>query len=76
MADPSVYPSAISRCSNAMETVANCVSSGYEIVKDPIVLKELPVGRGGLYRNEPVLANDRIYLSTVGGWVVLIEPEP
>ena len=74
IADPSVYVSAVSRCSHPGFSVADCAASGYVVVKDPIVLKNLNIGRGSMVRNEPVIANNRIYISTTGGYVIMIEP--
>jgi hypothetical protein len=75
IADPSVYPSAISRCSHPGFGVGDCEANGYVIVKDPIVLRNLNIGRGSMVRNEPVIANDRIYISTTDGWLIMIEPD-
>jgi len=75
IADPAVYPSAQSRCSHAGFSIADCVSNGHQIVRDPIVLLQLDLGRGSLIRNEPAIANDRIFLTTLGGWVVMVESE-
>ncbi len=75
IADPSVYSTANSQCSNPAFSVADCVANGYSIVKDPIILKNLAIGRGPMIRNEPVIANNRIYISTTSGWLMMIEPE-
>jgi hypothetical protein len=52
------------------------VTNGYQIVSDPIVLSNVDIGRGRMIRNEPVIANDRVYVSTEGGWIVMLEPRP
>jgi outer membrane protein assembly factor BamB len=75
IADPSVYPTANSICTDPDFDLADCVANGGDIVKDPIVLKDLNIGRGSMMRNEPVIANNRIYIATTGGWLVMIEPE-
>ena len=75
IADPAVYPTAISRCSHPGFSVEDCEANGYSIIADPIILYNEPLERGSMIRNEPVIANDRIYVSTTSGWVLMLRPE-
>ena len=74
IADPSVYPTADSQCSNPDFNLADCVANGAAIVKDPVVLFKDALGLGSLNRNEPVIANDQIFLTTGSGNVLMLEP--
>lgn len=73
LADPSVYVSAKSICSDQNYSVEDCIANGGTIVKEPIELLNLPIGEGAMFRNEPVIANDKIYISTLSGNVVMLE---
>jgi outer membrane protein assembly factor BamB len=76
--DPSVVPAAGVRCSNIdYTTETDCIAAGYSMVTIPAVLANVRVpdlsSIAGL-RGEPVLANGRVYVSSVGGHVYMLEP--
>jgi len=83
IADPSVWPSIGSRCSNPAVSNADCVANGFRLVPVPKVLLDLAVGTG-MIRNEPVLAGNRVFLAVSGapftgasmvGRVFMVEPK-
>ena len=74
VADPSVYATALSRCSHSGFSVGDCQSNGFSVVKQPLVLLDINLSSGSLVRNEPVIANDRIFISTGSGQVIMLEP--
>jgi len=73
-ADPSVYPSTSYVCSWLGVSPADCVANGFQLVPQPKLLLNLDLAGGGLVRNEPVLANGRIYVATATGRVFMIAP--
>jgi len=82
IADPSVWPSIGSRCSNPAVSNADCLAHGFRLIPLPKVLLDLPVG-AGMIRNEPVLAGNRVFVAVSGapfagaamvGRVFMIEP--
>ena len=73
LADPLVYPSANTICSNPEVSTAACVSAGYEIVTQPLQMNDVDL-KGGSIQTEPVLAQGRIYVSTDDGKVVMLQP--
>lgn len=75
LADPSVWPTALSRCSRPDVSVADCVANGYQIVKIPVTLANLALNAGEI-RTEPVLADGRVFVATSGGRVIMLEPKP
>jgi outer membrane protein assembly factor BamB len=73
LADPLVYPSANTICSNPEVSTAACVSAGYEIVTQPLQMNDVDLKAGSI-QTEPVLAQGRIYVSTDDGKVVMLQP--
>jgi hypothetical protein len=73
LADPSVYLSGQSVCSNPEVSAANCSAMGYALVPKPIQLNDVNVGAGGI-QTEPALAGGRVFLATDGGSVVMLQP--
>ncbi len=81
VADPSVTPGSGYRCSNVDFTVAQCAQAGFAVVPIPVVLANVALPDAGTYspnaaamRNEPVLANGRLYVGTPGGHVFMLSP--
>jgi outer membrane protein assembly factor BamB len=73
LADPIVYPSANTICSNPEVSTASCVSAGYAIVPEPLQMNDVDL-KAGPIQTEPVLAHGRIYVSTDNGKVVMLQP--
>ena len=72
-ADPSVWITAGSICSNPEVTNANCVANGFTLVPKPMVLADVDLGAGSIL-TEPVLAGGRVFVATGGGTVFMLEP--
>ena len=66
LADPSVWPSAGSRCSNPKISLADCQSQGFKVVPQPNVLFDQDLKAGPILA-EPALAGDRVFVAT--GWL-------
>ena len=74
-ADPTVWPSVGSRCSNPSVSNADCVANGFRLVPAPAILLNLPVHASNPILTEPVLAGNRVFVATTGGRVFMLEPE-
>jgi len=74
IADPTVWPSSVSRCSHPDVTVGDCVANGFQLVPQPTILLDLDIGSGGI-RGEPVLAGDRVFVATTADTLYMLEPE-
>jgi outer membrane protein assembly factor BamB len=78
LGDPSVTPAAGTRCSNVDYTTASaCTAAGYSLVPIPKTLANVPVPDGGnlvAIRNEPVLAEGRVFVGTAKGHVYMLQP--
>jgi len=75
LADPIVYTSAQSVCSNHEVSTANCAAAGYAVVQMPIQLNDVDVGRVAI-QTEPALAEGRVFVATDGGSVIMLQPSP
>ena len=77
IADPAVAPPAGVRCSQVLTAVANCAALGFSLVYAPAVLADVALTDGadaaGL-RNEPAIANGRLFVATQGGHVYMLSP--
>jgi outer membrane protein assembly factor BamB len=73
--DPSVTPAAGWRCSDPEVTSSMCVANGFSLVPDPAVLKDIDLGAGAI-TTEPALVGDPVYVSTAGGKVIMLKPDP
>ena len=78
LADPSVWPSAMSVCSNPEISNAACVANGFTLVPRPKLLLDLDLDPGnandGIF-TEPVLADGRVFVATTAGRVYMLEPD-
>jgi outer membrane protein assembly factor BamB len=75
LADPSVYTSALSVCSNPAVANAHCTAQGFALVPQPIQLLDLSLGSGfGAIQTEPVIAGGRVYVAGDGGEVMMLSP--
>ncbi len=78
LADPSVTAAAGSRCSNIdYPTAAACTAAGYSLVPIPKVIANIQIPDGGslvAIRNEPVLAEGRVFVGTNKGHVYMLQP--
>jgi outer membrane protein assembly factor BamB len=75
LADPSVYTSALSVCSNPAIPSAQCAAQGHAVVPRPIQLLDLPLGPGfGPIQTEPVIAGGAVYVAGDGGQVIKLTP--
>jgi outer membrane protein assembly factor BamB len=72
LGDPSIYPATGWRCKNPLVSSANCVASGYTLVPDPGVIKDLDLNAGPI-TTEPALVGDPLFVSTEGGKVVMVK---
>lgn len=70
--DPSVYPAAGWRCKNPLVPSVSCVASGYALVPDPGVIKDIDLHAGAI-NTEPALVGDPVFVSTEGGKVVMLK---
>ena len=73
-ADPSVWITAGSVCSNPEVSNADCAAHGFVLVPRPMVLANIDLGAGEI-RTEPVLARGRVFVATSGGTVVMLSPD-
>ena len=73
IADPTVYPGMGSRCVRTDVSNADCLPNGFALVPIPRVLLDLPVGAGEI-RTEPVLAGGRVFVATLNGALVALQP--
>jgi hypothetical protein len=75
LADPSIYTSALSICSNPEVPSAQCTAQGFAMVPQPIQLLDLPLGAGfGAIQTEPVIAGGAVYVAGDGGQVIKLAP--
>jgi outer membrane protein assembly factor BamB len=78
LGDPSIVPSAGTRCSNIdYTTAASCHAAGYVLVPIPKVLADVALpdnGNAAGLRNEPALAKGRVFVGTLSGHVYMLEP--
>ena len=75
LADPAVYPSALSVCSNPEVAANQCTAMGFALVPRPIQLLDLALGSGfGSIQTEPVLAGGRVFVAGDGGQVMMLAP--
>jgi len=73
IADPSIAPGVGWRCSNVDVLTANCVASGYALVPQPAVLKDIALTGSMLY-TEPAIADGRLFVATGAGNVYMLRP--
>jgi outer membrane protein assembly factor BamB len=73
-ADPSVWVTAGSVCSNPEITNAQCAANGFVLVPKPMILANIDLGAGAIF-TEPVLAGGRVFVSTSGGSVFMLAPD-
>jgi outer membrane protein assembly factor BamB len=71
VADPSVWPAVTSRCVRTDVLKADCVANGFALVPVPRVLLDLPLNAGTI-RTEPVLAGNRVFVTTMNGTLVAL----
>jgi hypothetical protein len=74
LADPSIYPSANSICSNPTVNVGACVGAGYTIVAQPLQIADVDLKSGSI-QTEPALAGGRVFVATDDGVVVMLKPQ-
>ena len=75
LADPSVYASAQSVCSNPEVPGNQCTAMGFALVPQPIQLLDLPLGSAfGAIQTEPVLAGGQVFVAGDGGQVMMLAP--
>ncbi len=80
LADPSVWPSTSSICSNPEVAVADCVANGFNVVPVPHVLRDVDVSDQSIL-TEPALADGRVFVASGrscegGGRLYMLEPSP
>ncbi len=73
IADPTVYPPTGSRCTRTDVSKGDCVANGFTLIPIPRVLLDLPVNAGAI-RTEPVLAGGRVFVATLNGTLVALQP--
>ena len=80
-ADPSVWPTAKSVCSNPDFDVADCTANGYTVKAAPELLLDIDLDSASSLGvlGEPVIADGRVYIATQsfgsGGTLYMLEPE-
>ncbi len=75
IADPSVWPALGSRCTWANLDGVACTDAGFQMVPKPAILKAMDLGSGSLQRNEPVIADGSLYVTTTSGRLFRVAPE-
>ncbi|HEY1402235.1 MAG TPA: PQQ-binding-like beta-propeller repeat protein [Terriglobales bacterium] len=73
--DPSVAVASGWRCSDPDVPSNVCVANGFSLVPDPAVLNDIDLGAGAI-TTEPALVGDPVYVSTEGGKVIMLKPDP
>jgi outer membrane protein assembly factor BamB len=73
IADPTVYPGVGSRCVRTDVSNADCLPNGFPLVPIPRVLLDLSLDAGEI-RTEPVLARGRVFVATVNGTLIALQP--
>jgi outer membrane protein assembly factor BamB len=79
LGDPKVVPGVGYRCSNVDYTTTSACPAPYVPVPIPKVLADVPMPDGGdlvNLRKEPALARGRVFVSTSGGHVYMLEATP
>jgi outer membrane protein assembly factor BamB len=75
VADPGVYTSALSICSNPEVANAQCTAQGLALVTQPIQLLDLSLGSTfGAIKTEPVLAGGQVFVAGEGSQVMMLAP--
>jgi outer membrane protein assembly factor BamB len=72
--DPTVEPPSGSRCSHPDVPPADCVANGFTLVPVPSVLANIQLDANRAILTEPVLARGRVYVSTTGSNLYMLEP--
>jgi len=72
-ADPGVAAGVGMRCSNPFVSNADCAPHGFALVPQPTVLADVTLD-GSRVLTEPALAGGRVFVSTEGGHVFMLEP--
>ncbi|SDI55040.1 Outer membrane protein assembly factor BamB, contains PQQ-like beta-propeller repeat [Paraburkholderia steynii] len=72
-ADPSVVPSAGLVCVNSTLAPAACTAAGYNLVPEPWVVADVPLGAGGI-SSQVAIADGRVFVATQGGTLLMLEP--
>lgn len=80
LADPSVWATAESRCSDPDVSVGDCAANGFQVIPEPVTLLDLDLdvsAPSDRILTEPVLAGGRVFVATGGGdgTVYMLEPE-
>jgi outer membrane protein assembly factor BamB len=79
LADPAVWPAAGTRCSNIdFATPAACLKNHYSLIPMPTVLANIVLpDRGDIagLRDEPALADGRVFVATNWGHVYMLSPK-
>jgi outer membrane protein assembly factor BamB len=73
IADPSIAPGVGWRCSNVDVPTATCVASGYALVPEPAIIKDIALAGSMLY-TEAVIADGRLFVATGAGNVYMLRP--
>jgi hypothetical protein len=73
IADPTVYPAKGSRCVRTDVQKVDCLPNGFALVPIPFNLLDLDL-KAGEIRTEPVLAGGRVFVATLNGTVVALQP--
>ena len=75
IADPSVWPSQGSQCSQSGVSVGDCNAMGYQVVSIPTVLLDLALPSSNCIATEPVLAGGRVFIANSGGTLYMLDPK-
>ena len=73
IADPSVWPALGSTCTWATLDNADCAAAGFSLLPNPMILREMDLD-AVMLRNEPVIANDHLHISTESSRLYKIGP--
>jgi outer membrane protein assembly factor BamB len=73
IADPTVYPATGSRCIRTDVLKADCLPNGFALIPIPRTLLDLPLNAGAI-RTEPVLAGGRVFVATLNGTLIALQP--
>ena len=74
IADPTKAPAVGFRCEHPDIATSDCVSNGFNLVPDPVVLANIQLQ--GRILTEPVLSKGRVFVATDTGWLYMLNVQP
>lgn len=75
IADPSVWPSQGSQCTQLNVSTGDCNSMGYQLVPIPTILLDLALPSSSCIAGEPALAGGRVFIANDAGILYMLDPK-